>query len=420
MKIFAIIFTCLIGTFHPLKAIPSPSMLQEYETAIEISKKVQKGTLSKEQAIATLLSTFSDYSHADGKLATFAQFIHKTTGIETPIIHASPEQRGWSGSEVFSVQTDETKSPCFFLKVFPYDSKHYLPEIFGLSFMRDVKEVDSPKIYVCGQCLVNENRFFLILETPVNGISLQQYFLRVGQHSLDTPERKQAFTELCEATHACGVGLAKFHHSLPQKKQSLPKDAEEAMKLDLNSAIEELTYQRNEQIDSEKLRAYADSVLQKMKIEEHLIGVAYDDIKTIHTFYDHLTGKFALVNPDRLHLSFDSDGEVQGLLIKDVCKYLLSLRLNRFQYVLNENQKVVRKELLTEEEASIIKSIFESGYLQGGGVLPNPLEKEYIFLQQDLFFIKNSRRSFPEPELTRVKDLITISIENIESLLKSN
>ena len=137
-------------------------------------------------------------------------------------------------------------------------------------------------------------------------------------------------------------------------------------------------------------------------------------MKTVHTFYDLTSKTFSFVNPDRLYLSFDQEGELQGLLIKDVCKYILSLTLNRYQYFLSENQNVIRKELLTEEEVTTLKNIFEISYVQGGGILPNPIEKKYVFLQHDLFFIKNSRRNFPEPELTRVKDLINISLENIK------
>jgi hypothetical protein len=414
------IFTMSIFTIEQAEAFQaiSQNMQQEYEIAIEISKKFQKGALTKEQANELLISLFSDYSHADGKLATIAQFIQKTIGIGNPIIKGSSEQRGWSGSEVYSIQTEATQEPPFFLKIFPYDSKHYLPEIFGLSFMREITEVDSPKVYVCGQCLINENRYFLILESPVKGLSIQQYYNRVGQHSIDSKERRQAFAELCEAVQACGIGLARFHNQLPSKKQPLPKDAENRMIQDLNSAIEELIYQPMEGIEIERLQACTEHVIQKMKIEDHLIGLTYDDIKTVHTFYDLASKTFSFVNPDRLYLSFDQEGEVQGLLIKDVCKYLLSLTLNRFQYFFNENQTVVRRELLTEQEVNIMRNLFELSYVQGGGVLPNPIEKDYVFLQHDLFFIKNSRRNLPEPELTRVKDLINLSLENLKSRLR--
>ncbi len=399
----------------------SKNIDQEYEVAIEISKKFQKGVLSKEQANEILIATFSDYSHRDGKEATVTQFVQKTTGIENLILYGSSEQRGWSGSEVYSIQTEETEEVQFFLKIFPYDSKHYLPEIFGLSLMREVKEVECPKICAFGQCFINENRYFLVLETPVKGMSIQQYFIQVGQYQIGSKARKEAFEELCKAVQSSGTGLAKLHTYLPNKKQSFPKDAEEAMRKDLNSAIEELTYQPKSGIDIEKLQAYTEHVLQKMKAHEHLIGLAYDDIKTIHTFYDHKTKQFSLVNPDRLYFSFDSEGEVQGLPTKDVCKYILSLTLNRFQYFLHENQAVSKKELLTEEEIKIVINLFELGYLQGGGILPTSIEKEYSFLQHDLFFIKNSRRDFPEPESTRVKDLINISVENIKlQLTKTN
>lgn len=421
MKIFILIFTCLMFTLNIIEATsfqPIPQNIQqEYEVAIEVSRKFQNGMLSKEQANEILIDTFSDYSHVDGKLATITQFVQKTMGIENPILNGSSEQRGWSGSEVYSIQSENTQEVQFFLKIFPFDSKHYLPEIFGLSLMSEFSEVGSPKICVCGQCIINENRYFLVLETPVKGISIQQYCIKLSQHQVGSKARSLVFEELCEAVQSCGIGLAKFHNYLPNKKQSFPKDAEQAMRQDLNSAIEELTHRPKEGIEIEKLQAYTEHIFQKMKAEDHVIGLAYDDIKTIHTFYDHKTKKFSLVNPDRLYLSFDHEGELQGLPVKDVCKYLLSLTLNRFQYFLNENQNVARKELLTEEEVKTVINNFELGYEQGGGILPESIEKEYVFLQHDLFFIKNSCRDLPEPELTRVKDLVNISLENIKSRL---
>ncbi|OJU81041.1 MAG: hypothetical protein BGO10_00495 [Chlamydia sp. 32-24] len=97
MKIF-LIFACLIGTFTIIQAVSyqpiSQNIQQESEIAIEVSKKFQKGMLSKEQANAILVTTLSDYSHVDGKLATISQFIQNTTSINSPILNVSLEQRG--------------------------------------------------------------------------------------------------------------------------------------------------------------------------------------------------------------------------------------------------------------------------------------------------------------------------------------
>ncbi len=407
----------IVANAAPLPYV-SQYVQQEYETAIEVSKKFQKGFLSKEEATDVLIATFSDYSHPDGKVATMNQFITKALGIENPRLNSVSEQRGWSGSEIHWIQDEKTKEAQYFLKIFPYDSKHYLPEIFGLSFMSEVKGVGAPTMCAFGQCFINATRCFLVLETPVKGISIQQYFRHVGQHPIDSEKRTQALAELCEAVRACGVGLARFHAHLSHKTQSFPQGIEEEMREDLDGAIEELAYQPKEGIEIEKLQGYTDSVLNKMKAYDHLTGLTYDDVKTIHTFYDEENKQFSLVNPDRLYLSINPEGESQGLLIRDVCKYLVSLTLNRFEYSLDENQHVTRKELLSEEEVNMVKTLFESGYSQGGGTLPDAIEKEYAILQHDLFFIKNTRRALPEPELTRVRDLINISLENIKSRLK--
>lgn len=423
MKKFTSLSILIVWTFLVLVAAPHQLIsqnIEDHEIAIEISSKFQQGLLSVAEAKEILISTLSDYSHADGKVATLTQFINKNTGIENPTIHPASEQRGWSGCEVYWITNESLQKTQFFLKIYPFESKHFLPEIFGLSFMSKVKEVDSPKICGIGQCFINESRCFLILETSVKGISIQEYFSRVGQHQVDSKERIQAMAELCEAVHACGAGLARFHYSLPYKNRAFPLEAEVALRQELNSAIEELIDQPREGmegIDIEKLQLYTESILQKLKTYDHLVGLEYDDIKTIHTFYDFPSKTFSLVNPDRLYFSISPEGETQGLFIKDIAKYILSLTLNRVKYFLDEKQNVYRKELLTEEEVNIAINMFKLGYQQSGGILPDSIENEYVLLQHNLFFIRNSHRCLSEPEFTRVKEIIAISLENIKSRL---
>lgn len=392
----------------------SKNRIKEYELAVEISKKFHEGILTREEAIEILQSAFRDFSVDNDKFVTIDHFIQKLTHIRDPIVHRNLEQRGWSGCEVYAVRRDNDKAPEFFLKIFPFDSKHFLPEIFGLSYLREIKEVGYPVVSGCGQCMINGDRFFLILETPVKGMSIQHYYRRVGNQPIDSNERKQAFWDLCEAVHACGMGLAKFHQHIPHKNELLPCDAEKSLRVDLTSAVEQLIIQPYEGLEINHLKDYTEYVLQKMKMEKHLLGITFDDVKTVHTFYDLETKEFSFVNPDRVYLSLDSTGNVQGLLTKDVCKFLLSLTLNQYKYHLGENHHVSRKQLLTDEEVCLVRDMFEAGYLQEGGILPDPIEKEYVFLQHNLFFIKNMHRELPEPEFTRVKDLINLSLENLK------
>lgn len=418
IKMYAIFFS-IVCRWSIVQAIlpqlTSQELQQQQEAAIEVTKKFQQGMLSKEEANELLFSILSDYSEQDGKIPTLIQFVRGVTKLENPVMYAASEQRGWSGSEVYVIQNDENKGSKYFLKIFPYDSKHYLPEIFGLTYMNEVDDVGSPKICALGQCSMNDSRYFLVLETPVLGTSIQQYFRQVGEYPIDSKERVNALGELCEAVQACGVGLAKLHTHVPTRMQSLPQEDEQIIRLDLENAIEELLDQPKGEIEIEKLQAYTDYILQKMKAEDHLTGLVYDDIKTIHTFYDLVSQKFSLVNPHHLHLSFNQKGETKGLLIRDICKYLISLTLNRFEYYIDADQHVCRKELLTENEIDVVKDRFKMGYEWGGGVLPSTIEEEFVLLQHNLFFIKNSRRELPEPEWTRVQDLIKISIKSIES-----
>lgn len=388
----------------------------EEQIAIQVSQKFQQGILSKEEAHEILLATFDDYSHPEGKLAALTQFITKTIGIENPLIHTAPEQRGWSGSEVLSVRYGQ-ETP-FFLKIFPYDSKYYLPEIFGLNLMKGVEGIGFPKICGLGHYEMDGNRYFLLLETAVGGSSIQHFLSQVGQYEIGSKKREAVFLELCEAVHVCGSGLAKFHQHLCAKKQPFPEAVKERVRQDLQAAMDELIAHPREGIESEHLQLYTEEVLQKMQGEEHFIGLVYDDIKTIHTFYDPLKQKISFVNPHHIYLSFSREGQLQGVVAQDVCKYLLSLQLNRVLYFLDETQKVSRKELMTQEEMFVVKNVFETSYCESGGVLPSEVEREYALLQHNLFFIKNSHRlRLPEPEQTRVQDLVELSLEDLRARL---
>jgi len=410
-----------IFTLNTVQSTPSQHVCEniqrEHKAAVDISKKFQRGLITKEQAIDVLLDVFTDYSHPDGKTATLAQFIRKTTDLDNPIIRVAVEQRGWSGNEVYAVKNKGSSEPQFFLKLFTWDAKFYLPEIFGLSFMSEVKEVASPKIYSLGQCVIDGKQFFLVLQTSLKGLSIQQYFSRVGEQPYNSKERSKCLIELYDAVRICGYGLAKFHLTLPVKKQSFPYETEKHMRQDLNSAIEALKNYPDHGINITNLQIYIDYMHEQMKKYDHLVGLAYEDIKTVHTFYDAENYQFGLVNPHKVFLSFDANEETQGLLVKDVCKYLLSLTLNRHEYYLDPNQNVSRRELLSIDETNEVKAMFEYGYHLGGGILPDELERDYILLHHNLFFIKNSMLDLPEPESTRVKYLIDISIDSLKSKL---
>jgi hypothetical protein len=421
IRFFAVIFIYL-SFFNFLQAIypqRNPDQEQrEYDIAVEMSRHYQKGILSQEQAAKILLKTFENYSDFDTKISSVLDFVSQKIEIRDFIVQLVSEQRDCSVSDVYCIKDSKTKQAQFFVKVFPYDSKYFLYEVFGLSIMKDIRHVHAPRVYGFGQSVINEKRYFFILETAVKGISIQQHFHNVGIYPRSCKESQQYFEELCEAVQACGTNLAIMHGYFSIHNQAFPQEAEDKLRQDLNEAIEELTNCPQDGIEIEKLQAFTNNIIQKMKAEKHLTGLVYDDINTIHTFYDFEHKEFSLINPHCLFHCFNSEGTPKGLLVEDICKYLLSLTFNRFEYSWNKYQNVLRKELLTEQEIETLKSIFEMTYAQNGGILPSPLEREYALLKHDLFFIKKSRLNLPEPELTRVKDLINISVASLRTRLK--
>jgi hypothetical protein len=389
-----------------------------HKEAIEISRQVQKNYLSEEEGAEKLLLYLQDYSNKAGKMASLVQFVQKTAQIEAAALHSARYQRGWSTTETYAIEGKGSEKPQFFLKVFPTDSKDFFPEIFGLALMGTVEGVGAPKVCALAKCTIDDKSYFLLLETPVKGICIQEYFEKVSLAPRDSVERLESMQTLCKAVTACGKGLANLHNYLPLKKEPLPLNAEKLTRECLDHLARLLLDHPESEIAMDKLTAYVNGILKQMSETNHLIGLAYSDVKTIHTFYDALSDTFSLINPHNISLSFNEEGKAQGFVAKDFYKYLLSLELNQYGYYLDRDQKVSRLELLTTEEIEEVKTAFKSSYEENGGALLTPLEEEYLLLDHDLFFIKNNFRDFKEPELTRIREIAALSFARIKLRLQ--
>lgn len=105
----------------------------------------------------------------------------------------------------------------------------------------------------------------------------------------------------------------------------------------------------------------------------------------------------------------------------DYYQFVLSLILNRYGYSTIDEEKVLRKELLTEQETETIIKSYSTGYIEAGGELPTKAQEDFILLRHDLGFVgshADKLSQLQEPNQTRLKDLIGISLENLRKRIK--
>ncbi len=381
----------------------------------EVSQKVQHGVLTMGDANTFLIELVADYTHPDGKRQTLNQFIEKTVGIVDFSIEKVNKEIGWSGNKIYWVRSNSSNEILLFLKTFQKDEKKFFPEMFGLSFLRKVPSVSAPKVKAFGQCHIGDQQYFLVLETKVPGQSIQSYYNDVSKYLEGSFERKECFLKLCQAVQACGEGLSCLHSHRKGEKQPLSLHLKDMMNETLNKAISELQLNPQEGIEIQKLQKHVECVIQRMESENHQTGVTHDDVKLVHTFYDEFSHKFSLIGPHSLVYSLDKENLVQGMPVKDYYQFVISLILNRFGYCLDTDKSVQKQELLTEDEVQKVIEFFKLGYEKTGGILPTPIEEDFLLLRHDLFFVSNMRRVLPEPDMTRLKDLISISLNNLKA-----
>lgn len=69
--------------------------------------------------------------------------------------------------------------------------------------------------------------------------------------------------------------------------------------------------------------------------------------------------------------------------------------------------------LLTVDETSQLIAAFQEGYKAAGGIDLTAIEKDFLLLSHHLMFINNLVRILKEPDLTWLKDLVALSLEDI-------
>ncbi|MBJ7449948.1 MAG: hypothetical protein JHC93_06270 [Parachlamydiales bacterium] len=403
-----------------LVALPSTTnYCVEHVQEVETFNQFQYGQISEEDAIRFLVTILPDFTTHEDDPCILTYFAQKTLQNCNYYIKKADHQRGWSGNHVFKVKKHGVKETQCYLKVFPRDNKAFLPEMFGLSYMQNVQEINCPKILNIGQCHRNNKDFFLVLEEKAPGHSIQDYIEKVGACSTYTKDRAQRLIELLKASERFGQALARFHKSTLVEDKVFPQHFKDLIMNTFDKAVLSLEENPVEGIDILSLKAYVDESLNLMHCEDHLYSFTHDDIKTIHAFYDPKSNLVSLVNPHILSLSIDQDFKPIGLPLKDYYQYLLSIQLNRFGYEKDYDDQVIKKELLTLLEVELVNNAFEESYQS---IIKKDLtetETNFFQLRHDLSFIANRHRpGVSSVEAVRIQDLAEISIENIKNKLK--
>lgn len=389
------------------------------DQSIQTIYAFQKGTLSKDEATKQIEEISNDYSHANTQIDSLTNFARTVFDIGNISISPVTTEIGWSGNNVFWVQDIKTTEIKLFLKVFEKDSKNFLPELYGLDYLQRAQSVVSQQLQALGKFYIDGRCYFVIAETPAKGHSFQYYYNELGKHLIGSQERQKVLQTLVQGSHICGIALANLHTHVKGKLLPLPEEIEKTMRADLERAVSKLKLFPQEGIEIDKLKKCVDVAIEKMKSELHLTSVAHGDVKLIHVFYHPNDQQISLIGSHQLINSIRQDGSFQGVPAKDYYTFIRSLFLNRFGYELDIELQPHRQELLNVDEASQVIDSFREGYKAAGGIGLTAIEEDFLLLSHNLMFIGNLDRVLPEPDLTRLKDLVALSLGDIRHRLKS-
>lgn len=81
---------------------------------------------------------------------------------------------------------------------------------------------------------------------------------------------------------------------------------------------------------------------------------------------------------------------------------------------MDAEQKIKKQELLTLDEAHRAMQEFRKGYENAGGIPPSAIEEDVFLLSHNMLFLANADKPLPEPDATRLRDLLTISIADLK------
>ena len=168
----------------------------------------------------------------------------------------------------------------------------------------------------------------------------------------------------------------------------------------------------------EDLKQCVDLEIENMKLDHPLVSSAHHEVKLIHIFSHLGEEEISLIGSHHLINSINQDGILQGIPARDYYTFSRSLYLNHFRHTLDNEQKLHRQELLTENETSQVIQSFQYGYKNAGGIGLTEAEEDFLLLSHNLLFIRNLTLEHTETDLTLLKDLISLSLEEISNRLE--
>lgn len=392
-----------------------------YLSAHKIFKNVHKGKLTQNEAIEKLKGILVDYSLPNQRDASLNRFVRDCTGLQDFSIDEVDNERGWSGNATFWIRDPITKAKLFFLKIFKTEAKQFIPEMYGLQLLQRITGISSPTIKALGQIQDDKDHAFVVLETLASGFSFQHYYNEVNKYPKDSKDRDKVIETLIEGAKICGRGLANLHQHKKGERKTLDGNIKQSVLKDLDKAKLKLTSKPEEGIDIERLVSCAKKVIDDVEKELYWASLTHGDVKLIHAYYNSLSKEFSLIDPEYVSKSLDSNGNVQGMPAMDYYQFVLSLILNRYGYSVDVEEKVLRKELLTEQETKTVIESYKTGYIEAGGELPTKAQEDFLLLRHDLGFVGShvdKLNQLQEPNQTRLKALIEISLENLKNRIK--
>lgn len=388
----------------------TPQWQGDQERTVEMSSQVHSGSLTDEEASQSLIDILSDYSHGSNESESLASFVKNVSNLDDFTISPVTSEIGWSGNSAYFVR-DTSEEVKFILKRFNQPPKKLFAEIFGIEYLQNIDGLFSPKFHAVGKYHHQDTCEILILETPAFGRSFQFYFNQVGKFPIGTEEHQRAFELLVQGCRKAGSALAQLHSHGGQETIAFPEE--------MGSRLQESfkNCSRNWEIPFENLQKSIAQCIERMHSEPHRSGVTHGDVKLIHLFYEPDSEKISLIDPYLLGNSLKPNGTPQGIPSSDFYQFSRSLLLNRFGYILDSEQKIQKLELLTLQEAEQAMDAFREGYIEGGGIPPTPNEEDFFLLSHNLLFLKNADRTLPEPDATRLRDLVSISVADLKNRL---
>jgi len=373
----------------------APRLQRECSQVLLLSQQEQAKAIARQAAAASAKRILTNYSKKDSFDSCLKNFACKALGLSASSFDIKAvEEVGYSGDLVFAIKDRARNRSLGILKVFQESSDNFFPEVFSLNYLtsRGLANFSSPRMRALGRFHYGDNDYFLLCESTAPGSSL------LGHYRNGLP-----FADLERGMKECGRTMAALHRSHRGKPQALSEALEKKTRELLLLAVEKLKAYPQCGIDVEKLAALYEKTLAEMKSEPLPTAVIHGDTKLINVFFEPQTNMVTWIDPPKLYESIDPDGMPNGIPAKDFYSFMADVEHQRFSFLLDENQKVRSKELLSLEQIEKLKKAFSLGYEEGGGKLPTQRQLAFFSLAAHLYFISSDRTRdknscIPEPQ----------------------